>query len=435
MANWDFNVGGSATGQLGINPDLTQRPQKQSEVIITNFASGHGFAHGGTGTQIDDSTTIAIRGSQSVKQTTDGAGGLSSTSKTAMTAVDFTGKRVVFWIMADNWTRINTLTFYATSDTFTNYSTWGGLSFANRTTDQMPNPMEWIGVSLSPLDAAIGGGTGCAFNAVTGWKIAVADTGGIDSLGAINFWVGGITNIPAPANGVVSLSFDDAWLTQYTNAMPKMAQYGYRGTCYVIRDLIDNQNPQYQSLQQLQYLQDPLGWEIGSHANTVANHSALPRGFASLDSGTVDGEMNGIKTWLVNKGFRGGDHFAWPGGHWNDGVAPNPGTNLLSGLAQKYFISGRGLQYGSPEDHRWPSAITRMRARLVDQSDSAATLNGLIDTAMANKEWIILVFHQITPSTTIATQYSVANFGTVIDHINSTSATCLPVGEAIRFAT
>lgn len=33
---------------------------------------------------------------------------------------------------------------------------------------------------------------------------------------------------------IVSLVFDDGWISQFTTAMPKMDEYGFKGTAYII---------------------------------------------------------------------------------------------------------------------------------------------------------------------------------------------------------
>ncbi len=62
----------------------------------------------------------------------------------------------------------------------------------------------------------------------------------------------------------------------------------------------------------------------------------------------------------------------------------------------------------------------------------ANTLQAEIDKAIANKTWLILLFHKIPVTETGTNDFSVAKFGTVVDYLASSGVRVKPVGEVIH---
>ena len=91
-----------------------------------------------------------------------------------------------------------------------------------------------------------------------------------------------------------------------------MQAAGLRGCAYAICDQhIATPGGLYMSRGELHALQD-AGWDIGCHADAVANHNAAA-GFTALDPVAFDAACRAMKAWQVVHGFRS-DHFAWPRG-------------------------------------------------------------------------------------------------------------------------
>ena len=68
--------------------------------------------------------------------------------------------------------------------------------------------------------------------------------------------------------GAVSLTFDDGYLSQYQNAVPKMNAAGFKGTFYIItRQMADDGFSAYMSKAQVAEL-SVQGHEIGAHTRT-----------------------------------------------------------------------------------------------------------------------------------------------------------------------
>ena len=217
----------------------------------------------------------------------------------------------------------------------------------------------------------------------------------------------------------ISFTFDDGLLSTYTNAAPTLQKYGLVGTDYVISGCVgmttapntcaaDN-NGIYMTYAQIQALQNTYGWEIGGH---TADHgcmasdailspddctNAAPLTFAQLET-----ELNGSKQTLQTNGLNITD-MAWPYGDYG---------NASLSVAAKYFATTRGFADNDANnvfpfndlvlhDQQFQAgAPTTAWAICPDMSVAGA--ESCIDNAITNKQWVVLVFHNITatPNTT-----------------------------------
>lgn len=390
------------------------RPIKRQETVVTNFQAGHGFAQNGVGTIADD-TADFVRGSQSLRLTSAGSGTACGASKTAMGPFDLTGKRVNLYFKVDDLSLIGSqFNIYASSDNLAaNYAicALGNIMVA---TGGLPLNGEWFKVSLSWADFSQITGAPTR-NSINAFKVAVNDKGG----SPVVLRLGAITTEAEATEGMVSFSFDDGWLSQYTEARKKLDQYGYPATAYIIADLIDI-NSTYMTSAQLQTLHDLSGWEMGAHTYTVTAHNL------GLDALTTDqqiAELQAVKMWLLSRGLRGSDHFAMPQGKFNQ--------SLLD-VAKRLFVTARTTN-GALQEGRFPATPHRLRCLSVANNTSTASIATRVTQAINNKEWLILLFHQITAAGN-AGEYSIANFGTVVDNIASQGIKVATVGDALRMA-
>ena len=377
--------------------------------LITSFQSGHGWTSSGSGTPNLNDTSLFKRGSQCLSGLTDGAGGGFSVRRTGLPSLDWTGKIPAVLFRVDDWTNLSDMSLYMGDTTLAN-------RFVHTFTDPLANAPtqdsmllrnnEW-GVLTVPwgVKTAITGSPNRA--AITDYQLRAADKNGI----AINvhwnalFAVNEQTVFP---NGVVSLVFDDGWDSQYTQARLKMDQYGFPGSCYVIASQQINSVNGYMTLQQLHDLEDMNGWQIGGHAYDTAVHDAWTQ--ATVDTATATLDMQRQKAWLVGEGFKGLEHWAMPGGNYNSGI---------ESVAKRYYATARTLNAGNHESLA-PWNPMRLRTGMyVINTTTTAAIQTQVDLAYANKTWLILVFHKIVAAPSVSTEYSIANFGTVIDYLNT----------------
>ncbi len=126
-----------------------------------------------------------------------------------------------------------------------------------------------------------------------------------------------------PARPII-LTFDDGYLDNYTNLLPLMQQYGYRGVLYLLgdADLRHNQwdlaadptepRAEIMSLDQKRAFV-AAGWEIGAHTQSHPRLTALPPADAAA-------EIRASKTALETALATSVTSFAYPYGDLNDAV-------------------------------------------------------------------------------------------------------------------
>lgn len=365
---------------------------------LVSLESGHGFVKQSTaGTQTDD-TTDFVKGTQSLKLTTDGDNAVVFTRKASITpTIDMTGKAFVIWIKTDGIADLSEFTFYASSNNMGSFWYW---TIKNTFTN---DDDVWFPITLSWSDATASGTPDRT--AINCFQWRVRD----DGTGAVETYLGGIHSMNEASGGVVSITFDDNWLSQYEVARPIMDLYGFKGAIYTIPNSVGTTN--YMTLAQLKSLQDQSGWDICGHHETNLTTVADP-----------DATVKEVREWLANNGFnKGASEFAYPNGAWDDDVLA---------AVKKYFRSARGIQE-FVEQPVTPD-LYRLKVFLVINTTTTAAIQAAVTDAINNNDWLILVFHKIVTTPTVSTEYSTANFTTVMADINSQGIDVKTVSEVLN---
>jgi peptidoglycan/xylan/chitin deacetylase (PgdA/CDA1 family) len=189
------------------------------------------------------------------------------------------------------------------------------------------------------------------------------------------------------ARGLVSLTFDDGWLDQYTYGLPLLQKYHVPGTFYLISDAL--QWPGYMRVAEIMALQ-AAGNELGSH---TVSHSDL----TTLTQIELTNELLGSQTTL--RGLFGGQFstLASPYGSYND---------LVLTEIQKYYQSHRTTDLGyNSRDNLNPYEI---KVQNVYASTPESAVDAWIAKAAADHLWLVLVYHQVDPDPAAATIYGVS---------------------------
>ncbi|MDQ2932898.1 MAG: polysaccharide deacetylase family protein [bacterium] len=180
--------------------------------------------------------------------------------------------------------------------------------------------------------------------------------------------------------GAVTFRFDDAWISQLQNAVPKLNSVGFKGTFYVASQQIrDNGFAGYMSKNEIGTLAQS-GHEIGSHTRTHA-HLAL------LSSVQQEAEIQGSRQDILSWNVGPVNSFAYPFGEYNSttlGIVKTAGYTSAAAT-----IGG----YVGPASDRY-----QLERQSVIHSTTFAQAKGWIDTAAANKRWLILTFHEVNTS-------------------------------------
>jgi hypothetical protein len=421
-----FTVDPTAT----INPPTGRLPiWRQPSTIITNFQSGHGYTNNAGSTFTANFTGDFILGSQSTRIITGGIGAAANVSKAAGPNIDTTGKTIRLRLKVADITHMTGLNFFLGSSAFANNYKWiiqGGVAGSNHITSG-----EWIVVTLNWHDAVITGSP--ARNALTDVRFQVTD----DSTSQVTVMYQSIELVADASatfpNGAVSICFDDCFQSFWDNGKPRMDQYGYPGSIYVIEDLIGGSGRLSET--ELRNLQERQGWEISSHANTDADHALT---YTGMTGDQLLADLESMKGNLINGGYHG-NGTAYPLGQYGltaDGVSTTSIVRKFYGYARHTNSKTKEtFPPGDPYRLRAISAISSFAGGYAPANLTTA-VTGDIDVAKANQTWLILVFHKVTTVTpTATTEIIQADFNSIIDKINAVGMPVIPVGDVLNYFT
>lgn len=386
---------------------------------VTQFQAGHGFVATGTpsaGDNLDD-TTDAVLGTQSAVIETDGTGAARALRRTGLPPIDFTGHVPKLWVKLDNVTAAANLQLWLGDSNLANAYRF---SFHSTQGQRWTTEGDWVAftISWSPANVSVLGTPNRA--AITDVQLRVIDNA---SGTPVRLHVNGIALVPEPAqlypDGVVSITFDDNFASMIGEGLPVLASHGFPATAYVIVDLVGK--PGRTTLAEL-HMAHGAGWEIAVHAHADVNHAAR---FTNVPPEVLEDDLVDARAWLIENGFSGYDHCAYPGGAFTGGA----GTDVLS-LARTYFATCRTIYQGERETFP-PADPVKLRVFYVTNTVSLEQAKTAVDQARAHREWIIVVFHNLVTNPTSSTQWSIADFTALVTHIATTGMPVKTIGQVL----
>lgn len=387
-----------------------------AHTMVSAVQTGHGWAFSGGGynsgtSNLNDTSDFAL-GSQSIKVGTLGTGAAAFVSKSGLTAIDMTDKGFLLWVKIEDYNKLAFIVLDGGTDT-SNY--FRGTIFVG--TDGLKNPVqsgEWVALTVpwATMRGTIVGAPNRA--SVTFVRVGFTDKSGSATWGR----VGGIatyadTKQTTYPNGVVSLTFDDTYVSAWTVALAKMSPLSMRGTLYPICDRLDTAG--YLSSTQLLTMQNLNLWEIGGHASSNAAH-------IDWTTGTVADfitELRAQRAWQLAHSLRV-TSFAWPQG---------PFTPALVDEAAKYYSNAATT--GSRFSSMRPVNPFRLGRLPLSSPTTLASAQGWIDTVKSTKGWAILGIHDLVTSGAGATSWLQSDFNTLVDYINTQGVAVAPVSEVL----
>ena len=194
---------------------------------------------------------------------------------------------------------------------------------------------------------------------------------------------------PAPLfeQGLVSITFDDAWQSVYANAVPILDHAtsdaypdGLKSTQFVITDPVVRKPTHYlrnMTIAEIAAMEDE-GHEIGAHSRT---HIALVEGAASRK--TLTSEIVGSRDDLLQAGIGKVDTFAYPFGKYDE---------TAKAIVAGTFTGARGTANGFNVGDADNFALKTMS--VTDQTKPDEVVHW-INQALAQKSWLILTFHRV----------------------------------------
>jgi peptidoglycan/xylan/chitin deacetylase (PgdA/CDA1 family) len=176
---------------------------------------------------------------------------------------------------------------------------------------------------------------------------------------------------------LVTLTFDDGYLSAYERVLPLLQRFGIPATFYIDTGALGNHNRL--NIKQLREIQK-AGFEIGSHTVT---HPHL----RELYSKKVIRELAGSKKTLegVLKGPIA--HFAPPYGETNSRVLR---------LIKRYYDSSRSVSPGYNSKKRFNRFAIKVKN--IRATTSLSQIAHYLDQTLKDKTWLVLVYHDIAIS-------------------------------------
>lgn len=213
--------------------------------------------------------------------------------------------------------------------------------------------------------------------------------------------------------GAITLRFDDGWLSEYENAIPKMNSVGIKGTFYIVsKQKADDGYPAYMSVNQIREIYN-MGHEIGSHTRT---HPALSELTEIEKQNEIAGSRNDLLALNVGPILS----LAYPYGDYDNSV--------LSIVKNAGFSSAVSTIDGYATQTSDKFQIERMGTVV---STTFSEIKQWIDNAQIQKKWLIISFHEINNEGRL---YSLTPelFNQVIDYIVSKNIPVVTMSEGIE---
>lgn len=173
----------------------------------------------------------------------------------------------------------------------------------------------------------------------------------------------------------VSLTFDDALSSTYTNVVPILEEYDMQATIFIPTQYVGLTD--YMTWSQIKSLQNVYGWEVGSH---TVNHSELPL----LTTTQIRTQLVRSKNILTNRGLKV-TSFASPFGAYDNRV--------LIETAKLYNVH-RGF-WDRNDLNVYPYNNSVFTVKSVESATTLQQVETWIDQAKAENKWLVLVFHEV----------------------------------------
>ena len=216
-----------------------------------------------------------------------------------------------------------------------------------------------------------------------------------------------VTAAPPPSGGftegMVSLTFDDSWTTQHTNALPILQAANLKGTFYLTTQPIQDAWSGFMTVNQVK--------DIANKGHEIAGHTVTHADLTTLSQSRINTEIKNSKTYLQGLVGQTVVSFAYPYGALNATV-----KNLLT---QAGYTNARGVE---------TTDKMALNSMCIETSNSLAEIKAEIDKAKANKQWFILCVHEVK---TGGDQYTMTpqKLQDVINYIKQTGIKVVTVKE------
>jgi len=186
--------------------------------------------------------------------------------------------------------------------------------------------------------------------------------------------------------GFVSLTFDDGYYSAYSKGVPILDAAGLKCTFYTITTLVGDTVDGYVTQSQLQALYKN-GHEIGNHTRT---HPALSTVSSTQLTSETSGAQQDLATWGYNP-----ITFAYP----YDDYGGSSTSTVVAAVKATGVRGARDSDYGGYNNATsFPLLLDSMPSEYDLGTDDVTTVTGWIQQAVANKMWVIILWHRVDES-------------------------------------
>lgn len=202
------------------------------------------------------------------------------------------------------------------------------------------------------------------------------------------------------SEGMVTLSFDDSWLSQYQNVFPVLQSAGIKGTFFFTTQPVQEGWSDYMTPSQVQAIAN-AGHEVAGHTIT---HPHLPQ----MSSSQITNELVASKNYLQNLTGKAVTSFAYPYGEMN--------STVKALVQQAGYTSARGTDDETQNTAK--SDKFALKSSCIENTETFAQVKAQIDAAKANKQWYIICIHNVR---NVNDQYTLtpAFFQQIVNYIKS----------------
>jgi peptidoglycan/xylan/chitin deacetylase (PgdA/CDA1 family) len=222
---------------------------------------------------------------------------------------------------------------------------------------------------------------------------------------------------------VVSLTFDDSVLDQYTNALPALQSHNMHGTFYTLTGYIGI-NPGYMTLSQLQ--------AVYNAGNEIAGHTVLHPYLTQVNTDEATREICQGRNTLLNWGFPV-TNFAYPYSDYNstvEGIVQQCGYNsgrIDSDLKGPFSCNDCDVTESMP-----PSDAYAIRTPdSVLSNWTLSNLENLVTGAEGQGGWLPLVFHHICDNNCDPYSISPSDFNSFLSWLQTQNVSVQTVAQVM----
>jgi len=215
----------------------------------------------------------------------------------------------------------------------------------------------------------------------------------------------------------VTFTFDDGSKNIYEKALPIFSGHNLPAVFYGETGPLNSGEPWIMTWDQVKNLQNLYGWEIGSHTIT---HPYLTK----VSDQKLIHELRDSKAAFAQQGIQV-KSFATPYGDYD--------ARVLSAIAR--FYESHRAAWGGP--NIWPTAYNdyEILTKEITNTTSPSTVKSWIDTAIINKQWLVLLLHDVVDTMPQPYEYNVNDLREIVNYVATQTVKVTTISGALRYSS